>query len=676
MEGKKIFSLLLGLIFSLFLLKVGFAQTDPCNEILARQGDLLAKYDTNKNSLIDKEEVDKANQDWISGAISGSDLLDIVRFGILKCRLQRELVLLTESSDPCDQILASKGDLIRSYDLNKNGLIDRNEVDKAAQDWLDGKIKGDDLLDIIKFSLLKCKIPTEKLIKVIFPNGGEKLEIGKGYRIQWESKKVSKVDIDLLRGKVVVLNIAKGISSSDGSNNAFTWTLEKGKVSPGGYYFIQVKDSDDSKTVDRSDKPFSIIGPCERKKPEVNLWPKKVIRKAGEKAEYTVFITNEDSYSCTASDFEISVICPAGWTCNLSETKLNLRPHERKRTALLVLSPATTSFGEYEISVKVTHQVDTSLTAEDKAKYVIPRPQEDPVFGRLSVDKREITQGEEITLKIEAQDEQGVDTAFAYFKGDWHKFDCKFEKKCTATFTFKEENIGINYYYGYVVGRKVDGSRETNWTTPSFVSVKVNPLKPSVKVVVPNGGERWKVGETYEIKWKSFEVKNINIELFAGEKKVETIAEGISASDGVYKWTIPQTISSGRIYRVKVYDSSNPSVDDFSDRPFTIEKPTPPRPAVKVLVPNGGEKWKVGETYEIKWESSNVEKVDIELFAAGAKKATIATQVSAAEGVYKWTIPSIVAPRKDYKVKIYDSSQPSVYDLSDKVFIIEKPTPP
>jgi hypothetical protein len=673
MEGKKIFYFLFGLIFTLFLLKVGFAQDNSCNEILARRGDLLAKYDLNKNLLIDKEESDKANQDWISGVISGSDLLDIVRFGILKCKLQ--VSVAEEPTSPCDQILASKGDLMRSYDLNKNGLIDRDEVDRAAKDWLEGKIKGDDLLDIIKFSLLGCKIPSDKWVKVILPNGGEKLELGKSYQIKWESKKVSKVDIDLLRGKLVVLNIAKEVASSDGSNNTYSWTPEKGKVLP-EEYFLRIKDSSDPKIVDTSDKPFSIVTPCERKKPIVNLWPQKATRKAGESAEYTVFVVNEDSYSCEASDFAILATCPSGWTCNLSQSKVNLKPHTKTSVKLAVHSPANASFGEYEISVKVTHQADTSLSAEDKVKFIISKPQEDPVSGRLSVNKREITQGEEITLRIEAQDEQGVEAAFAYFKGDWNKFDCKFEKKCTATFTFKEENIGMNYYYGYVAGKKVDGSRETNWTIPPFVVVKVNPIKPSLKVLVPNGGEIWKVGETYEIKWESSQVDKINIELFAGEKKAQTIAENVSAGDKSYKWTIPQTISSGKIYRVKIYDSKDSSVSDVSDRPFAIEAPAPPRPEVKVITPNGGEKWKIGETQEIKWESSNIEKVNIELFVFSRKEATIATEISAKDGVYKWTIPSSIPPRTTYKVKISDSSKSSVYDFSDRTFTIEKPTPP
>jgi hypothetical protein len=61
--------------------------------------------------------------------------------------------------------------------------------------------------------------------------------------------------------------------------------------------------------------------------------------------------------------------------------------------------------------------------------------------------------------------------------------------------------------------------------------------------------------------------------------------------------------------------------------------------------PNGGEVWKTGETYDITWKATGVDKINIFLqtFAEpggpSAAIGAIATNVSASTGKYSWTIP-------------------------------------
>ena len=140
-----------------------------------------------------------------------------------------------------------------------------------------------------------------------------------------------------------------------------------------------------------------------------------------------------------------------------------------------------------------------------------PSQQEDPVTGTLSVDKTKAKTGENITLTISAQDDQGVYKVMAYYKGKWHSQYCNNAKECTKTWTFTESTSGypgyVKYYYGYVYGRKLNGRLEGSYTTPYYVKVIISSERseklpdlviedifyqsPYIKVKYCNRGEGW-----------------------------------------------------------------------------------------------------------------------------------------------------------------------------------------
>ncbi len=59
--------------------------------------------------------------------------------------------------------------------------------------------------------------------------------------------------------------------------------------------------------------------------------------------------------------------------------------------------------------------------------------------------------------------------------------------------------------------------------------------------------------------------------------------------------------------------------------------------ALRLINPNQGEKWEMGETYSITWESQNIDKVGIVLFQ-GKEPKWLAQNVNAGLGKYDWTI--------------------------------------
>ena len=102
---------------------------------------------------------------------------------------------------------------------------------------------------------------------------------------------------------------------------------------------------------------------------------------------------------------------------------------------------------------------------------------------------------------------------------------------------------------------------------------------PSLTVVVPNGGEVWKEGQTYRIRWRASAIDEVNIEAATGGKDLGHIASEVEADAQMYAWTIPEGYVSGfgaegsDAMRVRIYATQNPEVADMNDDPFTIEAP-------------------------------------------------------------------------------------------------------
>ena len=107
-------------------------------------------------------------------------------------------------------------------------------------------------------------------IKVISPNGGEKLEIGKTYSIQWNSNNAANPNIPF--GKTVVIDLTRekekiyGIGTAglvDGVIMNLQWTIPS-SITPGDY-LIRISSvgndgqSPDFRVYDFSDAPFSIV---------------------------------------------------------------------------------------------------------------------------------------------------------------------------------------------------------------------------------------------------------------------------------------------------------------------------------------------------------------------------------------------------------------------------------
>lgn len=61
----------------------------------------------------------------------------------------------------------------------------------------------------------------------------------------------------------------------------------------------------------------------------------------------------------------------------------------------------------------------------------------------------------------------------------------------------------------------------------------------SIRIILPNGGEMWREGDTHNIRWDGNIEGEIDLVLASGHVTHKNIATGISAESGIYEWTIP-----------------------------------------------------------------------------------------------------------------------------------------
>ncbi|OGZ78997.1 MAG: hypothetical protein A2528_01130 [Candidatus Staskawiczbacteria bacterium RIFOXYD2_FULL_37_9] len=98
----------------------------------------------------------------------------------------------------------------------------------------------------------------------------------------------------------------------------------------------------------------------------------------------------------------------------------------------------------------------------------------------------------------------------------------------------------------------------------------------SIKVLSPNGGEKWEPGKPYDIKWSAQNVaENVVVSIYnnaadVAGSRVTIVAESVSASAGTASFTVPLDFVLGGSYDVRVGVGANTAPQDRSDRYFSV----------------------------------------------------------------------------------------------------------
>ena len=250
----------------------------------------------------------------------------------------------------------------------------------------------------------------------------------------------------------------------------------------------------------------------------------------------------------------------------------------------------------------------------------------------------------------------------------------------------------------------------------------------TLKVTTPNGGNKWKTGKKYAIKWvKGNGGAFVKIQLLKSNKHYKWVSNK-TKNDGKHPWKVPASVATGSAYKIKitsiknkkVFDKSNrnfsitkssnkkksnkqkplkittpnagqipttvvagsaykikitaktkSSITDSSDKNFTISKSGGGGSgSLKVTVPNGDETWKPNTVHVIKWDKGDAGKfVRIFLLKHTGKRYKTVSLKTKNDGKYPWQVPASVAAG-DYKIRVQAVTDNTLNDDSDKKFKI------
>jgi len=96
--------------------------------------------------------------------------------------------------------------------------------------------------------------------------------------------------------------------------------------------------------------------------------------------------------------------------------------------------------------------------------------------------------------------------------------------------------------------------------------------------------------------------------------------------------------------------------------------PTPVK-SLTLTSPNGGEQFVKDQIYTIKWISSGIKTIAIDLYKGGSLYLPMAKSIENT-GAWSWAPASGIPNGNDYKLRVSDSSDSTIYDESDNYFSI------
>ena len=210
---------------------------------------------------------------------------------------------------------------------------------------------------------------------------------------------------------------------------------------------------------------------------------------------------------------------------------------------------------------------------------------------------------------------------------------------------------------------KVEDSQNNNIFDVSDIPFTVC----SIKLVAPNGGkyQKLQIGKTYDITWETSFINIVRLEFSTNNGQSWNLvpnANSVPASEKRFAWFIDDIPS--RNTRLRISDANKESIYDVSDTTFTIC-------SLSLLQPNTLTAYQVGETYDITWQSVNIDSVRIQLSIDDGKNWSNLVGISDADSArFRWKVPNLLSALA--RIRISDFYEIGVNDTSNSNFVIGK----
>lgn len=169
------------------------------------------------------------------------------------------------------------------------------------------------------------------------------------------------------------------------------------------------------------------------------------------------------------------------------------------------------------------------------------------------------------------------------------------------------------------------------------------------------------------INWESSQISNsVDLILYKEDNQLEFI-ESDTPDDGNYIWEIPSGTHNGKDYQIKILDSYDSTIYDFTSY-FSIYS----QKSIMLLKPPKGSSIRQGQKTEICWEcTSDIDLVNISLYKGNSYIKTLISDINATEMTFTWNVPNSLEG-SNFNIKIVDSYNSSIYANSE-LFTIETP---
>ncbi len=205
-----------------------------------------------------------------------------------------------------------------------------------------------------------------------------------------------------------------------------------------------------------------------------------------------------------------------------------------------------------------------------------------------------------------------------------------------------------------------ENSRNKNNNDLKYSINKIPHTSGSITVTSPISSDSWMMGMVNTIQWQKTDVDAVKIELYKGgsfDRSIFSYWTGTSLS-----WTVPTDLVEGSNYRIKVTDFSDSLTYDFSDYFTIIEAEAK---SITITNPTSSTSVKIDSSLGISWTSTgDIDTVKIELYKGGSQhKSIFPTAIN--DGYFSWTVSNDLTVGTNYQIKITDTSDATVNDLSD-----------
>ncbi len=477
-------------------------------------------------------------------------------------------------------------------------------------------------------------LPEPKL-KVLSPNGKEKILAGTSRKLEWLSENVERVKIAYT------------------TNNGFNWVSIAESTPSTGFYVwepvpnvnsqlckIRVADAKDSQPFDMSDSVFTIT----------NL------------ISQTIEITTPNG----GERWQAGTSQNLTWqSSGIQKVKIELTSNNGLTWNVVADNVSNTGAYEWNVPnslstqclIRISDAQDGDPTDQSNGLFrIVPKPELKIIYPNGG---ETWTAGVVDTIRWQSIGVENVIIESSSNNGiTWFTVVEKTPSSGSYVTSFTKEGTE----YKIRIHDKENGSPQDE----SDGTFTVSP-EPKITVVSPNGNEEWHAGSSDNITWKSNNIEFVRIDYTTNNGATWFNITDKTPSDGVYSWSPIPSVSS-LLCRVKISDYKDGLPADISDENFSIIYPG--NQLIKVTLPNGGEKWAAGSSQNIKWDAAGITNVKIEYTTNNGINWNVITNSTESDGFYTWVqVPNNASTQ--CKIRISDALDSSPSDESDAFFSID-----